>query len=110
MFKIDEYTKPNQYVLKYKHNHINGNDSFSTFDFKTINVKEKCILSSKWTNIIIIIIIIIIVIIITMKKKKKITTCLYPKSSQCHLYSSLKRRKYRDEVRKKLWESKELWK
>ena len=51
MFENDEYTKPNQYVLKYKHNHINGNDSFSTFDFKTINVKEKCILSSKWTNI-----------------------------------------------------------
>ena len=51
MFENDEYTKPTQYVLKYKHNHINGNDSFSTFDFKTINVKEKCTLSTKWTNI-----------------------------------------------------------
>ena len=51
MFENDEYIKPNQYVLKYKHNHINGNDSFSTFDFKTINVKEKCTLSTKWTTI-----------------------------------------------------------
>ena len=46
----NEYTKPNQYVLKYKYNHISGNDSSSTFDFKTINVKEKCTLSTKWTN------------------------------------------------------------
>ena len=43
----NEYTKPNQHVLKYKHNHIGGNDSSSTFDFKIINVKEKCKLSTK---------------------------------------------------------------
>ena len=46
----NEYTKPNQHVLKYKHNHIGGNDSSSTFDFKIINVKEKCKLSAEWTN------------------------------------------------------------
>ena len=46
----NEYIKPNQYVLKYKYNHISGNDSSSTVDFKTINVKEKCTLSTKWTN------------------------------------------------------------
>ena len=111
----NEYTKPNQYVLKYKYNHISGNDSSSTFDFKTINVKEKYTLSTKWTN--------------KMKynncnynynktMKKKITTCLdVPQiltiSSLLLVYETYlfekKERQWWSE-KNKLWGSKELWK
>ena len=39
---------PNQINIypKYKHNHIGGNNSFSTFYSRTVNVKEKYILSN----------------------------------------------------------------
>ena len=29
----NEHIKLNQYVIKYKHNHVSGNDFSSTFDF-----------------------------------------------------------------------------
>ena len=45
--KINEYTKPNQYIPKYKHNHIGGNDSSSTFEIKTVYVEEKCTFSNQ---------------------------------------------------------------
>ena len=37
--------KKTKIVPKYKHNHIIDDDSSSTFDFRTVNVKEKCTLS-----------------------------------------------------------------
>ena len=45
--KINEYTKPNQYIPKHKHNHIGGNDSSSTFEIKTVYVEEKCTFSNQ---------------------------------------------------------------
>ena len=48
--KINEYTKPNQYVpkqAKYKHSHISGNDSSFTFEIRTVNLEEKCTLSNQ---------------------------------------------------------------
>ena len=44
--EINEYTKLNQHVPKYKHNHIGVNDFSSTFDFWTVNVKENYTLST----------------------------------------------------------------
>ena len=43
--EINEYTKLNQHVSKYKHKHIGGNDL--TLDFRTINLEEKCTFSNK---------------------------------------------------------------
>ena len=44
--EINEYTKLNQHVPKYKHSHIGVNDSSLTFDFRTVNVEEKYTLST----------------------------------------------------------------
>ena len=39
------FQKKKKIVPKYKHNHIIDDDSSSTFDFRTVNVKENCTLS-----------------------------------------------------------------